>query len=86
MSLPWFRLYAEFSGDPVIQSLAFEDQRHFVVLLCLKCSGLLDRGMPSTRRELIVVRGLGLDPVSGAEAKRRLMEVNLIDKNSQPKQ
>ena len=85
MSLPWFRMYAEFAGDPVIQSLAFEDQRHYVVILCLKCSGTLDRNISADLIDRIVLRGLGLDPVAGAEAKRRLMEVCLIEKNWQPK-
>ena len=85
MSNPWFRLYAEFAGDPVVQSLAFEDQRHFVMVLCLKCNGTLDRKMPSTRRDLIIARALGLDAISAEEAKRRLLEVNLISKNWQPK-
>jgi len=85
MSMPWFRLYAEFAGDPVVQSLAFEDQRHYIVLLCLKCGGLLDRVIaPTTRREQIIARGLGLDLASASEAKRRLQEVGLIDKNWQP--
>ena len=85
MSLPWFRMYAEFAGDPVIQSLAFEDQRHYVVILCLKCNGTLDRNISADLIDRIVLRGLGLDPVAGAEAKRRLMEVCLIEKNWQPK-
>lgn len=84
MSFPWFRMYAEFSGDPIIQSLAFEDQRHFVVLLCLKCNGTLDREMARPTRDRIICRGLGLDPVTAAEAQRRLVEVGLIDKNWQP--
>lgn len=84
MSNPWFRFYAEFAGDPVVQSLAFEDQRHFVVLLCLKCNGTLDRPMDPKVRDRIVCRGIGLDPVAAAEAKRRLEEVGLIDKNWQP--
>lgn len=84
MSLPWFRLYAEFAGDPVIQSLAFEDQRHYVVLLCLKCDGTLDRQIQTQIRNRIICRALGLDPVTAAEAKKRLMEVRLIDEKWQP--
>lgn len=84
MSLPWFRFYAEFAGDPILQSLAFEDQRHFVMALCLKCNGTLDRKLLSEKRELIIARGLGLDPVAAVEAKRRLMEVGLIDDHWQP--
>jgi hypothetical protein len=77
-------MYSEFSGDPVIQSLAFEDQRHYVVLLCLKCNGTLDRNVSVGRKEVIVLRGLGLDQTTATEVKRRLMEVSLIDKNWQP--
>ena len=83
-ALPWFRLYAEFAGDPVVQSLAFEDQRHFVVLLCLKCDGTLDRPISKKTRERIICRGLGLDPVTASEANRRLVEVGLISENWQP--
>jgi hypothetical protein len=84
-SLPWFRFYSEFAGDPVMQSLAFEDQRHFVMVLCLKCNGTLDRDLPAARRDIIICRGLGLDPATAAEVKRRLQEVDLIDKNWQPR-
>lgn len=84
MNLPWFRMYESFAADPVIQSLAFEDQRHYVVILCLKCQGVLDRPITGTNRERVICRGLGLDPTTANEAKRRLMEVMLIDENWQP--
>lgn len=84
MSLPWFRMYSEFAGDPVVQSLAFEDQRHYVVLLCLKCGGTLDRDLPNSHRDRIIARGLGLDMAAASEAKRRLQEVGLVDKNWHP--
>jgi hypothetical protein len=79
-------MYHEFAGDPVVQCLAFEDQRHFVMVLCFKADGLLDREFPSDDfRSRMVCRALGLDPVAGAEAKRRLMEVGLILSDWQPK-
>ena len=84
MSLPWFRMYSEFASDPVIQALAFEDQRHYVVLLCLKCNGTLDRDITATNRNRIIYRGLGLDPATAEEAKRRLCEMALIDDNWNP--
>lgn len=84
MALPWFRMYAEAAGDPVLQSLAFDDQRHYFVLLCLKCGGALDRRLVPQQRERIIARGLGLDQVTASEVKRRLLEVSLIDKNWQP--
>jgi len=85
MNLPWFRMYAEFAADPVIQSLAFEDQRHYVIVLCLKCNGVLDRRINAQAKDRIIGRALGLDNSARDEAKRRLMEVNLIDKKWQPK-
>lgn len=85
MSLPWFRMYAEWASDPVVQSLAFEDQRHHAVILCLKCNGTLDRDIADDQRERIIVRGLGLDTLSALEAKRRLLEVGLIDEDWQPR-
>jgi hypothetical protein len=78
MHLPWFRFYAEFGTDPVIQSLAFEDQRHYVILLCLKAQGVLDRDISAASKERIILRSLGLDPVCGSEVKRRLVEVKLV--------
>jgi hypothetical protein len=84
MSLPWFRMYAEAAGDPVLQSLAFDDQRHYFILLCLKCGGTLDRDVAEEHRERIIARGLGLDAVTASEVKRRLLEVSLVDQNWQP--
>ena len=85
MSLPWLRLYAEFASDPDVQSLAFEDQRHYVVLLCLKASGTLDKAYPTLERRMAVIsRGLGLDQNTAREAQRRLMEAGLIDEQWQP--
>lgn len=84
-ALPWFRMYSSFASDPVIQSLSFEDQRHYAVVLCMKCDGLLDRKVAPRVRERLIAGGLGLDPVAAQEAKRRLMEVGLLQKNWQPK-
>ena len=85
MSLPWFRLYAELATDPKIQLLAFEDQRHYVMLLCLKCNGTLDSAAASTDlRERMLARALGLAPPEALAARKRLVEAGLIDKQGQP--
>ncbi len=39
MSLPWFRMYAEFATDPKVQSMSETLQRRYTMLLCLHCSG-----------------------------------------------
>jgi hypothetical protein len=77
-------MYAEFAGDPVIQSLAFEDQRHYVVILCLKCDGVLDRKISKEARNRIINRALGLDSVAAGEVKRRLIETRLVTETWQP--
>lgn len=85
MSNPWFRMYTEFANDPIVQSLSFDDQRHYVVLLCLKCAGVLDRKLLKENRNRIICRGLGLDQYAAEELKQRLKEVGFISNNWQPK-
>lgn len=85
MSKPWFRLYAEFIGDPKVQLLAFEDQRHFIGILCLKCNGTLDAGHKTPEhRERMIAKALGLDVATAAEVRRRLDEAQLISPDWQP--
>lgn len=85
MAKPWFRLYAEFLSDPKMQLLAFEDQRHYVGVLCLKCNGTLETlSIGPEHFERMVSKALGLDPIMGAEVKRRLMDVGLIGEGWQP--
>lgn len=85
MALPWLRLYTEFSSDPKIQIMAFEDQRHFIMLLCLKGNGTLDSDCISeSYRERLIAKALGLDPIAAGEAKRRLLEGGLIDEHWHP--
>lgn len=43
MSLPWFRFYKEFAGDPKVQSMGEKHQRRLVMLLCLKCDESLEK-------------------------------------------
>jgi 5-methylcytosine-specific restriction endonuclease McrA len=82
---PWFRLWAEFRSDPKVQMLSFDDQRHYVCILCMKCEGILDGGELSGEfRNRLICKGLGLDPPTAAEVKRRLLEVGLIADDWQP--
>jgi hypothetical protein len=78
-------MYGRFAADPDVQMLAFEDQRHFIMLLCLKCNGLIDKPYQDhVRRERVIASALGLEPMWAAEAKRRLLEAELIDEAWQP--
>jgi len=85
MSMPWFRMYAEFATDPVVQCLSFDDQRHFLMLLCFKCSGLLDRQFACRlQRSEVIRKSLGLDGKAWEEMRTRLRGVKLIDDDLQP--
>jgi hypothetical protein len=80
----WLRLWTDITADPKIKMLAFEDRWHFVAILCMKRRGELD----SETGELLhrmVGAALGLGDRERDEVQRRLMEVNLVDQNWQPK-
>ena len=84
-TLPWFRMYSDFIHDELIEMLAFEDQRHFVFLLCMKNAGSLDKDYPDAEMlDIVVSRRLGIHGEALANAKIRLMKVGLIDSNWQP--
>jgi len=85
MNNPWFRLYSRVMTDPKIEVLSFDDQRHFVWVLCMKNEGYIDEIFPSVEaREKMVSRKLGLQGEAFEAAKKRLLDVGLIDKNWQP--
>lgn len=65
-------------------SLAFEDQRHFIGILALKSSELLDQGCAPDVMDKLVAQKLWVDRSAITEVKRRLIEVGLIDSNWQP--
>lgn len=77
--LPKFRAYTRMVDGDKLKLLTFEDRWHFVVLLCLKGEGLLDKGDgPCLLMRKVAVQ-LGLDVRSLEEGGRRLIEVGLID-------
>ena len=41
-SRPWLRLYAEFAGDPKVQTMPEAMQRRLIMLLCLRCGNSLN--------------------------------------------
>ena len=82
--LPWFRLYAEFLDDPKIFSLAFEDQRHYIAVLALKCRGVLDQKCDPKMLDRLVARSIWVEYSTIGEIKRRLFDANLIDEQWQP--
>jgi hypothetical protein len=83
--LPWLRLYTEFCVDPSIQMLAFEDQRHYVMVLCMKGRGMLDKAYPNADlRNRTIAMTLGLDLMACGDAHRRLREHGLVDEHWHP--
>lgn len=80
----WFRMYSEFLNDPKIIALAFEDQRHFIGLLALKCDGALDSGCAPDLLDRIVAQRLWIDHAVIREVKKRLVASGLISDDWQP--
>lgn len=83
--LPWFRFYHEFVFDPVIRLLSFEDQRHFVAVLCLKCGGILDKAYADVQtRDSAIGLSLDLDPEAVPDVLMRLVNAGLLHEDWQP--
>lgn len=82
--LPWFRMYTDFLTDPKLIALAFEDQRHFIGVLALKCDGAIDDTADGDLLDRIVAQRLWIDHAVIREVKRRLVEAGLIDGRWQP--
>lgn len=80
---PWWRAYAEMVDDAKLRLLAFEDRWHFVAVCCCKCQGLIDETKPELLDRVMALK-LGLDSRALDEVRRRLIEVELIDKHWQP--
>ncbi len=80
----WFRMYSEFLNDPKIIALAFEDQRHYIGLLALKCDGALDAGAAPELLDRIVAQRLWVDHAVIREVKKRLVAAGLISDDWQP--
>ena len=84
--LPWFRLYGEIVSDPKVQLLDFADQRHFVMVLALKCNGTLDADYPTNEISArAICKALGLGFEEGAQVFERLSKIGLITSGWQPK-
>lgn len=75
--LPWFRAYTEMVDDEKLRLLAFEDRWHFVALLCLKATGLLDKEQAASLLARKVALKMGLTMAELAEVMRRLEAVGL---------
>lgn len=79
-SMPWLRLYTEVVDDEKLRLLAFEDRWHYIALLCLKRSGVLDDTDALMKRKVAVKLGLHLQALD--EVVKRLADVGLIDRET----
>ena len=84
MSNPWFRMYVDFLTDSKMIPLAFEDQRHFIGVLALKSSGILDQQSTDAMMNRIVSQRLWIDHAVILDVKKRLVDAGLIDDRWQP--
>jgi len=84
MSNSWFRFYHEFATDPVSQLLTHTEQRHYIIILCLKCNGVLDRQLSPKNRESIIKKALNISDAEFEQTKNKLIEVDYIDDTWQP--
>jgi len=84
-NLPWFRMYSDFMFDEKVEFLSFEDQRHYVFILCMKNMGLLDKEYQKDGMlDRVVAKRLGLYGEAFEAAKTRLLDSGLIDDRFQP--
>ena len=84
--LPWFRLYGEIVSDPKVQLLDFADQRHFVMVLALKCNGTLDAQYPNAEfRAKAISKALGLTHEEGSQVVDKLCKNGLVTNDWQPR-
>lgn len=78
----WLRLYADIVDDDKLGLLAFQDRWHFVALLALKASGLLDVECDPNLKRRRIAGKLGITELELEELARRLSEVDLIDRKT----
>ena len=76
MANPWFRLYSEFAHDPKVQMLSEAMQRRYVMLMCLRCSEVLE-----TLHETEIAFQLRLSTDELDETKQLFISKNFIDKH-----
>jgi hypothetical protein len=76
--LSWFRLYAEFSTDPKVQSMSEAMQRRLVMIFCLQCTDELS----SLSNEEIAF-ALRIDDETLNETFHLFQRKGFLDKNNQ---
>lgn len=73
--LPWLKMWKKFATDIKVQELKFEDQRHWVMILCLRC-GYKEHQKNTDNRMSVFLR---LSDPKVKKLKQILMSANMID-------
>jgi hypothetical protein len=79
MSLPWFRLYHEFAGDTIVQTMSEAMQRRLIMVFCFKASGALEK---LDEKELAKALSITQDEL--AETKAAFIRKGFIGPDWQP--
>ncbi len=80
--MPWFRMYAEVVDDAKLRLLAYEDRWHYVAILAIKCSGMLDQQIEPGMMVRMVAVKLGVQPRELEAIAQRLSDALLIDRET----
>lgn len=74
--MEWFRLYQEFATDPKVQSMSEAMQRRLIMLMCLRCSNVLE-----TLQEQDICFALRIDETQLSETKTLFMKKGFMDED-----
>ena len=77
MAQPWFRLYVKFATDPKMQTMSEQDQRRWIMILCLRGSDALEEIL-QFGGETELARNLNISPEELAKTKSALLARGLI--------
>lgn len=76
----WLKLYAEFATDPKVQMMSEAMQRRLVMLLCLRCSGVL-----STLTDDELARTMRITPGELEKTRELFRKKGFIDDTWEPR-
>lgn len=77
--MKWFKFFAKFSSDPIVQSMSEINQRRYLMLLCLQCESNIST-IPQNAQEQVISTFLRISVDELRDTKEVLLNANLIDK------
>lgn len=82
-NMPWLRLYTDTVDNEKLRLISAEDRWYYIAILCLKQQQIIDDKSKLRDRKIAIKLGIELDDLSAL--KKRLIEVDLINEQWQPK-